>query len=43
MQAQADCSVPAVAKHFDEKRPVVGTIGALGFEGDLFSVAMETS
>ena len=43
MQVQADCSVPAFAKNFDEKRPVVGTIGASGFEGDLFPVAMETS
>ena len=43
MQVQADCSVPAFANIFDEKRPVVGTIGATGFEGDLFPVAMETS
>ena len=31
MQVQADCSVPAFVKTFDEKRPVVGTIGATGF------------
>ena len=43
MQVQADCFVPAFAENFDEKRPVVGTIGATGFEGDLLSVAMETS
>ena len=34
---------PAFAKSFDEKRLVVGTIGATGFEGDLFPVAMQTS
>ena len=43
MQVQADCSVPAFAENFDEKRPVVGTIGATGLEGDLFPVAMGTS
>ena len=43
LQVQADCSVPAFAENFDEKRLVVGTIGATGFEGDLFLVAMETS
>ena len=43
MQVQADCSVPAFAKKIDEKRPVVGTIGATGFEGDFFLVAMDTS
>ena len=42
VQEQADCPLPAIAKHFDEKRPVVRTIGATGFEGDLFPVAMET-
>ena len=35
--------MPAFAENFFEKRPVVGTIGAAGFEGDLFLVAMETS
>ena len=43
IQVQTDCSVPAFAEHFDEKRPAVGTIGATGFEGDLPPVAMETS
>ena len=42
MQVQVDCSVPAIAKFFDEKRPVVGTIGATGSEGDLFPVTMST-
>ena len=41
MQVRADCSVPSFAKNFDEKRPVVGTIGATGFKGDLFLVAMD--
>ena len=30
-QVQADCSVPAFAENLDEKRIVVGTIGATGF------------
>ena len=33
----------AFAENLDEKRIVVGTIGATGFEGDLFLIAMETS
>ena len=41
MQVQADCSVPAFAENLDEKRIVVGTIGATGFEGDLLPIAME--
>ena len=40
VQVQADCSVPAFAENLDEKRIVVGTIGATGFEGDLLPVAM---
>ena len=43
MQDQADCSVPAFVENYDEKRPVVGTIGATGFEDDLLPVDMETS
>ena len=43
MQVQADCSVPAFAENLDGKRIVVGTICATGFEGDLLSIAMETS
>ena len=43
MQVQADCSVPAFAENLDDKRIVVGTIGAAGFEGDLLPIAMETS
>ena len=35
--------MPAFAENLDEKRVVVGTIGATGFEGDLLPVAMETS
>ena len=34
--------MPAFAENLDEKRTVVGTIGATGFEVDLFPVAMET-
>ena len=43
MQVQTDCFVPAFVGNFDEKRPVVETIGAAGCEGDLHPVAMETS
>ena len=43
VQVQADCSVLAFAENLDEKRIVVGTIGATGFEGDLLPIAMETS
>ena len=43
MQGQADCFVPAFAKQLVGKRPVVGMIGADGFEGELFPVSMETS
>ena len=43
IQVQADCSVPAFAENLDEKRTVVGTIGATGCEGDLLPVAVETS
>ena len=43
MQFQSRLICAAFANIFDEKRPVVGTIGATGFEGDLFPVAKETS
>ena len=43
IQVQAECSVPAFAENLDEKRTVVRTIGATGFEGDLLPVAVETS
>ena len=43
MQVQADCSVLAFAENLDERRIVVGTIGATGFECDLLLVAMDTS
>ena len=43
IQVQADCSVPSFAENSDEKRTVVGTVGATGFEGDLLPIAMETS
>ena len=40
---EADLSVPLFAENLDEKRPVVGTIGATSFEGDLLHIAMEKS
>ena len=43
MQVQADCSVTAFAENLDEKRIVVGTIGAAGFESDLLLIVLETS
>ena len=43
MQVQADCSVSAFSENLNEKRIVVGTIGATVFEGDLLPVDMETS
>ena len=43
MQVQANSSVPAFAENLDERRTVVGTVEASGFEGDLLPVAMETS
>ena len=43
MQVQAVCAVPAFAENLDEKRIVVGTIGATCFESDLLPVALETS
>ena len=43
IQVQADCSVPAFAENLFQKRAVVGTICATGFEGDSLSAAMETS
>ena len=41
--AQADCSVPACAGNFDEKRPVVGTVCSTGSEGDSLLAAMEST
>ena len=43
VQVQADCSVPAFAENLVKKRTVVGTICAIGFEGDSLSAAMEVS
>ena len=43
LKRKMPCKFKQIAKKIDEKRPVVGTIGATGFEGVLFPVAMETS
>ena len=41
--AQVDCFMPAFAEHFDEKRPVVGTVCSTRSEGDSHPAAMETT
>ena len=43
IQVQADCSVSVFSENLVEKRAVVGTICATGFEDDSLSAVLETS